>query len=412
MSLGAVYLKYRIKAYFLLEGCIVSEKRRDNKGRILKTGESQRKDLLYQYRYTDAWGKRRTVYASDLKTLREKEDEITQKRRAGIDYFQGRITLEELLQRYISTKVDIRKSTYSSYKSNISSIRKHPISKRRVNEITFYEAKQWAVDLYNEGKSFGTIKTLRIFIKQAFDMAIEESIVLKNPFDFKLGFIPNNSKTKDALTEEQQKALKDYLKNHPYYYMWYDIIVVLLGTGMRVGEFCGLTLSNLDFENCVIKIDHQIIKGRNNELYIEMPKSRAGTRFIPMTKEVYQSLQNLIKVREESNVTIDGLSGFLLLNKAGNPYYGQALSMNFSVLLKTYNKECGNPPISATLHTFRHTFCSNLIVGGIDPKVVQCVMGHSNVNITLDTYTHISYDYVEKKMGQVFQMPDKPEKSC
>ena len=53
----------------------MSEKRKDNKGRILRTGESQRKDLIYQYRYTDIRGKRQTVYSSDLKELREKEKE-------------------------------------------------------------------------------------------------------------------------------------------------------------------------------------------------------------------------------------------------------------------------------------------------------------------------------------------------
>ena len=70
----------------------MSEKRKDNKGRILRTGESQRKDLIYQYRYTDIRGKRQTVYSSDLKELREKEKEIQKQLDDGIDYAAGKIT--------------------------------------------------------------------------------------------------------------------------------------------------------------------------------------------------------------------------------------------------------------------------------------------------------------------------------
>ncbi len=70
----------------------MSEKRKDNKGRILRTGESQRKDLIYQYRYTDIRGKRQTVYSSDLKELREKEKEIQKQLDDGIDYAAGKST--------------------------------------------------------------------------------------------------------------------------------------------------------------------------------------------------------------------------------------------------------------------------------------------------------------------------------
>ena len=82
----------------------MSEKRKDHKGRILRTGESQRKDLIYQYRYTDIRGKRQTVYSSDLRELREKEKEIQKQLDAGIDYAAGKITVIELVERYIGLK--------------------------------------------------------------------------------------------------------------------------------------------------------------------------------------------------------------------------------------------------------------------------------------------------------------------
>ena len=93
----------------------MSEKRKDNKGRILRTGESQRKDLIYQYRYTDIRGKRQTVYSSDLKELREKEKEIQKQLDDGIDYAAGKITVIQLLERYISIKQGVRYNTKVGY---------------------------------------------------------------------------------------------------------------------------------------------------------------------------------------------------------------------------------------------------------------------------------------------------------
>ena len=86
-------------------------KRKDNRGRILKTGESQRKDLIYQYRYTDSCGKRHTVYAPTLEGLRKKEEEINRTEMDGASYHDGRITVVELLERYISLKQPPRWAT-------------------------------------------------------------------------------------------------------------------------------------------------------------------------------------------------------------------------------------------------------------------------------------------------------------
>ena len=93
----------------------MSEKRKDNKGRILRTGESQRKDLIYQYRYTDIRGKRQTVYSSDLKELREKEKEIQKQLDEGIDYAAGKATVIALVERYISLKQGVRYNTKVGY---------------------------------------------------------------------------------------------------------------------------------------------------------------------------------------------------------------------------------------------------------------------------------------------------------
>lgn len=410
MSLGAVYLKYRIKAYFLLEGCIVSEKRRDNKGRILKTGESQRKDLLYQYRYMDATGKRRTVYAPDLKTLREKEKEIEQTKQLGVDYFKGSISLSKFLDHYLSTKRNIRSSTWSSYRYQANTIQRHPIATKSINQITILEVKQWMTDLYNNGYSFGTIKNLKIFLKQAFDTAIEDNILLKNPFSFHINFIPNNSVTKEALTDEQQQMLKNYFKDRIRCYPWYDIVVVLLGTGLRSGELCALTNNSIDFENRTIHVEWQLRKDEiTKKIVLVRPKSKAGIRLIPMTQDVYDSLKNMVSIKKDSNVEVDGISGFLLLDRSGAPCCSQLLTEAFRAAIRSFNQAHPQHALNISLHTLRHTFCTNLISRGADIKMVQYLMGHASIDITLDVYTHIDYPHIQNKMAEFFSLPKNNE---
>lgn len=93
----------------------------------------------------------------------------------------------------------------------------------------------------------------------------------------------------------------NFIREDRTYSKYYDEFVVLLGTGMRVSEFCGLTKSDLDFEQRRIRVDHQLVRDRNGRYYVEKTKTEAGCRFIPMTEEVYQSLQKIVARRKQSN---------------------------------------------------------------------------------------------------------------
>lgn len=129
----------------------MSKKRKDNKGRLLKTGESQRKDLIYQYRYTDFRGKRQTIYASDLQELRKKEKEIQKQVDDGLDYEAGQITVVELLEKYINLKQGVRYNTKVGYEFVLGLIKKEEFGHRKINyrqgvgcKAMVYEAtKRW-----------------------------------------------------------------------------------------------------------------------------------------------------------------------------------------------------------------------------------------------------------------------------
>ena len=212
-------------------------RRKDNKGRVLRTGESQRKDLIYQYRYTDALGNRKCIYASDLKTLREKEDELQRSLEDGLNYAGGEITVYELLQRYLSLKCGVRYNTKVGYGFVMNIVQKEPFGARKIRDIKVSDAQRWMIKLQKEGKGYSTLTSIRGVVKPAFQMAYNEEVVRRNPFDFKLtDVVVNDSQKRISLTEKQQKVWMNFIREDKSYAKYYDEFVVLLGTGMRVSD--------------------------------------------------------------------------------------------------------------------------------------------------------------------------------
>ena len=173
-------------------------------------------------------------------------------------------------------------------------------------------------------------------------MAYNEEIVRRNQFNFKLtDVVVNDSRKRISMTEKQQKTWMDFIRSDKVYSRYYDEFVVLLGTGMRVSEFCGLTVKDLDFANRRIRVDHQLVRESGGKYYVEKTKTECGRRFIPMTDEVCQSLQNILANRKQlkQEVMIDGRSGFLLLDKKDMPKVALHIENEVRWVLKKYSKQ-------------------------------------------------------------------------
>lgn len=387
----------------------MSEKRRDNKGRILRTGESQRKDLIYQYRYTDIRGKRRTIYSSNLSELRKKEAEILKQLSEGIDYAAGQITVIALVERYIRLKQGSRYNTKVGYKFVLNIIKKEDFGYRQIRDIKVSDAQAWMIKLHDDGRGYSTLTSVRGVIKPAFQMAYNEDAIRKNPFDFKLvDVVPNDSQKRIALTDEQQEIWMNFIREDKTYSKYYDEFVVLLGTGMRVSEFCGLTKDDLQFSERRIRVDHQLVRERGGKYYVEKTKTECGCRFIPMTDEVYRSLLNILERRKKvaKEFIVDGYSGFLLLDKNDHPKVALHIENEMRWAMKKYSKLHPDKPLPhITPHVFRHTFCTNMANKGMDVKHLQYIMGHSDVGVTLNVYTHANYDLAAEQMLEIIDFP-------
>lgn len=383
------------------------ERRKDSKGRVLRKGESERKDGRYQYRYNDAFGARKTVYANGLNELRDLEKRIEKDIGDGIDYSKGQMTVYELVERYLSLKQGMRYNTRIGYNFVSNILGKEPFSRLKVSNVKVSDAQKWIIKMYNDGKGYSTLSSICGVVKPAFQMACNEDVIRKNPFDFKItDVVPNNSKKREALTEDEQIEWLSFIKNDKTYCKYYDEFVVLLNTGMRVSEFCGLTSKDLDFNNRKINVDHQLVRERNGKYYVEKTKTQAGCRFIPMTNEVFQSLKRIIENRPKLKIEpfVDGYTGFILVDKNGNPKIALHIENEIRWSLKKYKKLFPNkPPIIVTPHVLRHTFCTNMINAGMDAKKLQYLMGHSDVSTTLNIYTHMGYEKASEQMLKIYE---------
>ena len=385
------------------------EKRKDNKGRILKDGESQRKNGSYDFRYTDIHGKRRSVYARTLEELREKEREVQRDMEDGIDYAAGEITVIELTERYIAQRNGVRYNTKVGYNFVINLMKKEDFGFRQVRSIKPSDGKAFFIKLHDDGRSYSTITTVRGVLHPAFQMAVEDDIIRRNPFSFRVvDVVPNDTVPRQALTADEKERFIAYILDDKCRRRYYDEVVILLGTGLRISELYGLTKSDIDFERRRIRVARQLTRTRHTgscEYYVEKPKTESGERYIPMLDDaVYQAFQRVIQGRRKPKIEyiIDGHTNFLFLDKDGKPKVAGHLEHALKRIVDSYNKTHADR-LTVSPHVLRHTFCTDMAAAGMDWKSLQYIMGHADAYTTANVYAHSSYEAAEKAVAKIAQ---------
>ena len=395
----------------------MSEIRRDNKGRKLATGESQDKDGRYRYKYNDSFGKRKSVYSWRLTesdpypkgkrkdiSLREKEKVIEKALCDAVSNNGGDITVLELVQRYISQKRGVKHNTQANYNFVINVIKKEDFGARRIDTIKLSDAKTWLIKLQDDGRGYSSIHSIRGVVRPAFQMAVEDDLIIKNPVEFQLAtVVVNDSVTREAITRKQQREFLRFIKEDKHFSKYYDGIYILFNTGLRVSEFVGLTINDIEFDKERIKVDHQLQRTRNMEYEILTPKTEKGERYVPMQKDVADCFRRIIQKRKHPKIEpmIDGYSGFLFLDKNDMPMVALHWEKYFQHIREKYNSIYKVQMPNITPHVCRHTYCSNMAKSGMNPKTLQYIMGHSDIGVTLNTYTHLQFEDALVEMKKV-----------
>lgn len=375
-------------------------KRKDSKGRNLKDGESQRKDGMYQYRYTEPGGKRRYVYATTLDDLRAKEDSIALDLRDGIGGEMSRMTVTELIDSHIKRRSrKIRERTVQNYTTRKNIVARYPIGSAAVWTVKQRDFIDLFICMYDDGMAYSSIEGTKALLASSFKDAVDNDAIRKNPLSFRLSdYVDNNSKKVTALTHEEVDSLTQFLTCSKYYSDFFDIFNVMIGTGVRAGEMCGLTISDIDFRDDCIHINKQLnLSG--GKMAVGPPKTDKGRRVIPMTPAVRKALERIVWRRTHSIHTpehiIDGYSGFLLVTRTGKPMHPIDLAEAFRRVSKSYTRATGRQ-IRLTPHVLRHTFCTNLSNDRVSAKTIQYLMGHSTLAM-LKVYDDAQYDVVQNE---------------
>lgn len=392
-------------------------KRRDKRNRVLRSGESQSADGRYRFTYYEN-GKQRCIYSWKLETtdrlpagkreclaLREIERELGIKKEKGLSLSASHTTVLELVKKYTDLRRDVRATTRTGYKTVMNFLEKDPLGGWMIDNIRASDAKRWFISLQDSGKGYSTIHTIRGVLRPAFQLAVEDDLIVKNPFDFELSsVIVNDSVKREALSRKDERRFLDFIKHDKHFSKYYDGVYILFKTGLRISEFCGLTMQDIDFEEKTIRIDHQLQRTSDMRYSIVPTKTNAGTRVIPMTPDVEKCFRHIVGKRMNKprrECAIDGKKGFLFFDKNGRPMVAMHWEKYFQHMVEKYNKIYRDQLPEITPHVCRHTYCSDMAKAGISPKTLQYLMGHSEIGVTMNTYTHFGLEEAQREIEAI-----------
>ena len=391
--------------------------RRDKKRRILRPGESVRINGKYQYKY-QLDGKPHFLYSWKLEptdnlpagkkpclSLREMEAQLDKELMSLANFTDGKMTVSELVARYVKTKTGVRESTKAGYVTVQRLLAREKFGSQQIKNVKISDAKLFLIKLQQEdGKSYSAVHSIRGVLRPAFQMAVDDDIIMKNPFGFELAsVVVNDSVRREAVSRDQMRKFLKFIHDDNIYCKYYEVVYILFHTGLRISEFCGLTVRDIDLKNMKIKVDHQLLRTSQMKYMVTETKTEAGKRLLPITEDVAKMFRALVEDREAPKIEpiIDGHSGFLFYDKEGMPLVAMHWQHRFNHMVNRYNEIYRIQIPNITPHVCRHTYCSNMAKAGMNPKTLQYLMGHSDISVTMNVYTHVNFEDAEEELKRM-----------
>ena len=373
-------------------------------GKELGKGITQRKDGLYQARFINRFGKRQTLYAATVSEITKKLRDEQFYDDKQINVVSSTMTLDEWYDKWINTcKSHCRDTTKRTYHIQYNRLRA-TLGWRKINKLNLVIIQ----DAFNQLESDNSREDCKALLVDILNRAVETGMIMKNPA---LGI---NTQI-DCYQEEEKRILSEeetgILLEHSRDSMMYPIFVVALGTGMRLGEILGLTWDCVDFEAGLIRVEKTLVylSGNGTAIYeFHPPKTKAGRRQIPMSREVKEVLLTQKKWKERVAVRHNprpGMEDLVFCSKTNNPIHeSNARTAIRSLVEKINRKNPGTEFESFTPHGLRHTFATRCISKGMRPKTLQKILGHTSLQMTMDLYCHVESSTIREEMALVAEM--------
>lgn len=392
----------------------MAERRKDSKGRVLKENETQRPDGTYSYRWRTADGKRHAVYSRTLDELREKELLVLKDKSDGIRSDAKSVTVNDIFDMWRNLKKGLKENTFQNYIYMYEQFARDDIGQLKIGTLKRSDIRRYYNRLIDERNlKIATVDNIHTVLHQVIDLAVEDGYLRNNISDNALKELKQArnlfAEKRRALTIPEQNLFIDFLSKSPIYQHWFPIFSLMLGTGLRVGEATGLRWEDIDFENNTISVNHTLVYFNHSKggcyFGINSPKTRAGERTVPMIESVRDALMQEKENQRLSGITcdvrVDGYTDFVFVNRFGNVQHQGTLNKALRRIIRDCNEEVlekakDNKPMvllpKFSCHTLRHTFTTRLCESGINIKVIQSVLGHSDISTTLDIYVDVTKD--------------------
>ena len=367
---------------------------KDLKGKELGTGITQRKEGNYQARYTDRWGRRRTIYNKNLRELKKQLAEaiVDNDRYHNV---KEEITLDIWFNRWMeiykdkSVRPNTKREYTHIYNKNISPY----IGGRKINSLVKSDIQNLIDIAYDNHYGYEQQNKIKIILKDMLQRAVEDNLIINNPVSgIKLR---SEKKVKaDSLSVKEQEIFFEYCRNTFYE----NLFNVAVNTGLRPGELFALTEDDIDFENRLIDVNKTLVYQKyltdtRKEFHLGPPKTKQSYRKVPINTACYDYLKSQIALKKVvSEKRPKEQNDFLFVTKFNTPLNSQIYADAIRAVIREINltRSFDEQFRVFSGHTLRHTFATRCFEKGIDPKVVQSYLGHASIKMTLDLYVHVT----------------------
>lgn len=369
---------------------------KDLKGKELGVGISQQKDGFYSARFVDKFGKRQQKRFKKLQDCRQWIADATFNDKHNDSCHPLDLTVDAWYECWIDIKEKTtRYGTCKNYKTAYKYHIKPVIGKMLLKDVKPIHCQNiFSIMIDNDLKT-NTLKITRAALHNMFKFAEQNDIIVSNPCKSSLKSVGKSTESKEALTIEVQKKFLEIIKGHPYENQFRFI----LQTGLRTGELIGLRWEDIDFKAKTLMVKRTMVyqqrEKNDSKWQIGEPKTKNGRRVIPLTDEAISILKNQKEKNLKKKLVQMEWSDLVFLNKLGRPTSNQVYNTALYTLCQNNNiKKFG-------MHVLRHTFATRCIEGGMKPKTLQMILGHSSIGVTMNLYVHTTEDEKQKEIELV-----------
>lgn len=371
-------------------------------GKELGKGIRQREDKLYQARFTNRFGKRQVIYDKSYNGIQKKMREAMYADENAINIVDTNMTLDEWYERWMNTcKKNCRNNTKETYAGHYKRVRE-ALGWRKLNKLNLVVMQEAINNLRTDNERKNSKKILVDMLEKA----VGADLISKNVArQITTEYTKEEKRPRRVLTIEEMEIFLAEAQGTCYY----NLFIVALETGMRIGELSGLQWEDIDFHRKVLHVKHSMTYFSNAEgkyvFELHSTKTHKGMRDIPLSEKATKALKQQYFVKQsiinKGKEPLDGFENLVFSTKNNRPTTQFLVAECIDTIIKRIRKN--NPNLvfeKFSPHCFRHTFATRYLEAEVPLKTVSALLGHAQLQLTTDLYMHVTTDSLFKGVEQ------------